>query len=174
MLNYKAAFLFTAVLLLPLTAFAQVSEYPHVMDNGGGRISGGGYNNLASIGQAVSSTVSGTGLTNQAGFISSVVGATVGITEKENRIIPGVFSLAQNYPNPFNATTRVEFQIPENSSIEFRIFNVLGETVMQLNDQRSAGSYLITFETGELPSGLYFYSLCTEKHSQCRRMMILK
>ncbi|MBN2541789.1 T9SS type A sorting domain-containing protein [bacterium] len=154
---------------------AQVREYPHVMDNGGGRIAGGGYNNLASIGQAVSSTVTGGGYTNRAGYITAIYGATVGIVEEplfDKK--PGTFALDQNFPNPFNATTRIKFQIPEDTDVEFAVFNVLGEKIVEIKERKAKGAYSINFETDDMPTGVYLYVLKAGNYQDCKRMMILK
>lgn len=62
----------------------------------------------------------------------------------------------------------------EQPEVEFCIFNVLGEVVMNLCETKSAGSYTITLDSGELSSGVHFYSLKTEKHYIRNQMMIMK
>ena len=171
----KYALLIVILLLSCSLLFAQVREYPHVMDNGGGRISGRGYTNLASIGQAVSSTVSGGGYTNQAGYITAIYGATVDIDDEYHKPTkPDVFALNQNFPNPFNATTRIGFQIPEDADVEFSVYNILGEKVVEITERKAKGSYSIMFETDDMPTGVYLYTLKAGKYEASKRMMILK
>ncbi len=43
--------------------------------------------------------------------------------------IPGEYTLRQNYPNPFNPTTNVEYSIPQESFVELKVYDVLGNEV---------------------------------------------
>ncbi|MEK9137574.1 MAG: T9SS type A sorting domain-containing protein, partial [Bacteroidota bacterium] len=70
------------------------------------------------------------------------------------------FELAQNYPNPFNPSTTFSFSIPYSSFIIFKVYDMLGKEVRTLvNENKSAGTYGVTFDATGLPSGLYFYRL---------------
>ena len=150
------------------------NEYPHVMDNGGGIVSDGSYNNLASIGQAVIDEAGGALYRNQAGYITAVAGLMVGIEEDKDASIPKSFSLSQNYPNPFNPSTAIRFDLPKNSEVHFAIYNVVGEKVYELNEKKHAGSYIVNFDSGELPSGVYFYTLRAGNFHSTRKMLLLK
>ncbi len=90
-------------------------------------------------------------------------------------ITPGKFQLSQNYPNPFNSRTHIEYQLPEKTNIQITIYNIHGQMVGTLvHDFQQAGSYLIKFEAGDLPSGLYFYQIKTNDFSETKRMLLLK
>ena len=86
------------------------------------------------------------------------------------------FSLEQNYPNPFNPYTKIKFSIPQNSYIELRIYNSLGEEVANLfNEYCYSGTYEIEFGNNSLPSGLYVYCLLSgKKLIYSRKMLLLK
>jgi len=74
--------------------------------------------------------------------------------------IPQSFALRQNYPNPFNPSTIIRFEVPVDADVELQIYNVLGQVVMTLvNDRRAAGIYDIHIGTSSLPSGVYFYRM---------------
>ena len=93
----------------------------------------------------------------------------------ENEYIPFEFYLKQNYPNPFNPTTTIEFQIPYSSKIKLEIFNSLGQKIKNLVDNfYNAGTHRIIFNAENLPSGIYFYRLITEKHQQTKKLHLLK
>lgn len=76
--------------------------------------------------------------------------------------VPKEFHLAQNFPNPFNPSTTIKYQIPVNSFVSLKIYNVLGEEVSLLvYEKQNAGSYEINWDAGSYPSGVYFYKLET-------------
>jgi Secretion system C-terminal sorting domain len=92
-----------------------------------------------------------------------------------NRTLPNVFALEQNYPNPFNPTTLIEYALPTDEHVRLSIYNMLGQEVAQLvNDIQKAGYKRITFNAGNLPSGLYFYRLMAGKYTQIKKMILIK
>jgi hypothetical protein len=75
-------------------------------------------------------------------------------------IAPAEFSLNQNYPNPFNPSTTISFSLAADSKVNLKIFNVLGQEVVQvLNSEMTAGHHKVKFDASELNSGIYFYKL---------------
>lgn len=80
--------------------------------------------------------------------------------EGENSETPKIYFLSQNYPNPFNPTTKIEYQLPVQSKVALKIFNILGEEVTTLiNEVKSAGKYSVEFNGNRLASGVYFYRI---------------
>ena len=74
--------------------------------------------------------------------------------------IPEVFTLYQNYPNPFNPSTTISYDLPKRAHVLITIYDVLGRNVRTLvNEESPAGSYRVTFDASNLPSGVYFYRL---------------
>jgi len=89
--------------------------------------------------------------------------------------VPNSFNLSQNYPNPFNPATRIDFSLPERQMVSLRIYNSLGELVSELvNEEREAGSYSVTFDAINLPSGVYIYRLQTLEFAENKKMTLLK
>jgi hypothetical protein len=89
--------------------------------------------------------------------------------------LPTHFSLDQNYPNPFNPTTTIEYQIPNQSLVTLKIFDVLGREVSTLvNEQKDAGSYKAQFNGSGLSSGAYIFRLTAGGSVQVQRMLLLK
>lgn len=83
----------------------------------------------------------------------------VGIQNKPLSLISD-YNLSQNYPNPFNPMTKINYSIPEKSSVSIFIYNSLGEPVKELiNNLQEKGEYSINFNAGDLSSGVYFYRL---------------
>ncbi len=84
------------------------------------------------------------------------------ITSEKQYLIakPTNFRLYQNYPNPFNPTTIIEYDLPVQSKVLIRIFNILGQEVATLVDEfQKPGKYKQHFNGKNLSSGVYFYRL---------------
>ena len=79
---------------------------------------------------------------------------------KNDQEIPISFYLSQNFPNPFNPITTIRYQVPVAANVILRLYDILGNEIATLvNEEKSRGSYEITFYAGNLPSGVYFYRL---------------
>jgi len=89
--------------------------------------------------------------------------------------LPQDFKLSQNYPNPFNPTTNIEYSIPEQSFVELKVYDILGNEVASLvNEEQSAGTYRADFNGEGLASGLYIAQLTTGNFVQTIKMSLLK
>jgi hypothetical protein len=94
--------------------------------------------------------------------------------------IPSDFKLYQNYPNPFNPVTRIKFSIPpfeggQGGMTVLKIFDILGKEIATfVNEKLSPGIYEVQFSGNQLPSGVYFYKLTTNKFTDVKRMILLK
>lgn len=88
---------------------------------------------------------------------------------------PLTFTLEQNYPNPFNPTTVISYRLPINSMVDLRVFDILGREVAALvnGERQSAGSHEITFDAGNLSSGVYIYRLSASNGQQMTKKMLL-
>jgi len=89
---------------------------------------------------------------------------------------PNRFNLEQNYPNPFNPTTKILFDIQEQSNVTLKIFNSLGEVVTTLiNKQLGPGKHEFNFNANNFSSGVYFYELNVNgKWQQTKKMTLVK
>ncbi len=96
--------------------------------------------------------------------------------ENQNKI-PTAFALSQNYPNPFNPSTVIEYQLPENSFVTLKVFDIAGREVAPLvNGFQTAGTYRSLFSASneKLSSGIYFYSLKAGKFCETKKMLLMK
>ena len=94
---------------------------------------------------------------------------------------PAEFSLGENYPNPFNPATTITFSVPAQASVSLEIFNVLGEKVRTLAENKVyEGGVQSEMWDGKsdqgmlVPSGTYFSRLTTPGQVFMRKMMLLK
>jgi hypothetical protein len=89
--------------------------------------------------------------------------------------VPTSFSLAQNYPNPFNPTTLIKYGLPADAAVELAVYNVLGQRVALLVDEKQkAGYHQIVFQATNLSSGMYFYRLQAGEYVQTRKMIVVR
>jgi photosystem II stability/assembly factor-like uncharacterized protein len=95
--------------------------------------------------------------------------------DNDNIIQPINFYLEQNYPNPFNPVTRISYSISYQTHVSLKIFNILGQDVKTVIDElQYPGEKTITFDATNLPSGVYFYRLTTERHTEVKKMVLMK
>jgi hypothetical protein len=106
--------------------------------------------------------------------------------EEEGAITPKDFELYQSYPNPFNNQTIIKYDLLKSCQVTLTIYNILGQKVKTLVNQRQeAGTKIINWdgkdEKGkDLASGIYFYQLKVRRiHgkgevTQTKRMVLLK
>ncbi|NIR64214.1 MAG: T9SS type A sorting domain-containing protein [candidate division Zixibacteria bacterium] len=93
---------------------------------------------------------------------------------------PNQFILSQNYPNPFNPETIIRYQLPTNSKVQLTIYNLLGQKVRTLvNDKQQNGIYEVIWdgrnEFGqEVSSGIYIYRLKIDNQVASRKMVLLR
>jgi len=95
--------------------------------------------------------------------------------DKITAVIPTEYILTQNYPNPFNPATKIDFSLPKDSDVELTVYNILGQQVeVLINGFRNAGTYELTWDASNLPSGVYIYRLETGSNVISKKMMLLK
>ncbi len=87
----------------------------------------------------------------------------------------GDFILEQNFPNPFNPTTSIKYTLPKSGHVRLAVFNLLGQEVVVIHEGvQAAGTYEFEFNSGELPSGIYFYRLRAPDFVGTKKMVIAK
>lgn len=85
------------------------------------------------------------------------------------------FELFNNYPNPFNPTTTISYQIPTDAVVTLKIMDILGREVTTLvNEYKSKGKYNITFDAGNLTSGIYVYQIKAGNFVKANKMVLIK
>lgn len=97
---------------------------------------------------------------------------------EKNSSVAKDFHLMQNYPNPFNPATTINYSLPPTSvaqMVNLTVYDVLGRNVATLvNERQSVGTYSVTFDAKNLPSGVYIYKLTAGGFIQTKKMMLLK
>jgi hypothetical protein len=105
---------------------------------------------------------------------------TTGVNDGRNRI-PKEYALYQNYPNPFNPSTTIQFDLPRQSVVTIKVYNLIGEEMATLVDHQSmtAGAQVVTLNASNYSSGIYFYRLFADGPNgnafvSLRKMILLK
>jgi hypothetical protein len=89
--------------------------------------------------------------------------------------LPNAFTLGNAYPNPFNPTTNVPFELNRSGHVTLQAFDMLGRQVATLvNEPLAAGTHTVTFEAGNLASGIYMLRLQTGNQVQTSRVALIK
>jgi hypothetical protein len=100
----------------------------------------------------------------------SLTSFSIGETNRESASL-----LHQNVPNPFRGSTRICYDLRENSKVILQIKNSSGKIVSTLtNEQQSAGSYTIDWTAQDLPGGVYYLILNTGKTVEARKLVHLE
>ncbi len=85
------------------------------------------------------------------------------------------YSLEQNYPNPFNPITKIGYVLSERTNVKIIVTNAIGEQIAVLvNHTQEQGYHQLDFDAANLTSGIYFYSLQTEKFTDTKKMILLR
>ncbi len=89
--------------------------------------------------------------------------------------LPTTYGIDQNFPNPFNPSTTINYQLPENSHVVIKIYDLLGRDVRTLvNEDKPAGKYSVEFTASKLSSGIYFYTLRAGDYTAVKKMIVMK
>ena len=102
--------------------------------------------------------------------ISDALAAPLALTEQQNSKL-GLIS----FPNPAqNGLLNVSYKIDRIENINFDILNILGETVLTLNDKtpQAIGQYNNTFDISKLTKGTYFLRLSTLSNTEILRFVV--
>lgn len=85
------------------------------------------------------------------------------------------FKLHQNYPNPFNPTTTITYNLSNNGMVTLDVYDVLGRKVKSLvHEVQGTGKHKVTFDAGNLSSGVYFCQLHFDGRVRTIKMAFIK
>jgi hypothetical protein len=96
--------------------------------------------------------------------------------------LPKVYSLHQNYPNPFNPVTQIKFELPGESLVSLKVFDITGKEIGVLADGiLAAGYHEVNWNAVNVGSGVYFYRLDAQTlgskkviYKEMRKMIVVK
>jgi len=106
--------------------------------------------------------------------VFTINGTTTNVLN-DNGLLPTVYALLQNYPNPFNPATKIGYQLPKNSLVTLKVYDIIGREVSTLvNEQEIAGHYEATFDGSKLASGVYFYRIQAGSFTATKIFVLMK
>ncbi|MFN8309136.1 MAG: T9SS type A sorting domain-containing protein [Chitinophagales bacterium] len=92
--------------------------------------------------------------------------------------VNGINNIAQDInsmtvtPNPFSSITTVNFTSEKSANYTFKATNLVGAEVSVRTIEAKAGENSVSFEKGNLPSGVYFLSLSNEKGAITKKVIV--
>jgi hypothetical protein len=89
--------------------------------------------------------------------------------------IPYNFNLQQNFPNPFNPSTTIKFAIPKTAFVTLKVYDITGKEIAVLvNENLQVGYKEVVFNSNNLASGIYFYSIASGNYKDTKKMVLVK
>ena len=93
--------------------------------------------------------------------------------------VPKKFEVSQNYPNPFNPVTKIDYNLPLDSKVMIKIYDITGKEIKTLvNTTEQAGYHTINFNGNDFSSGMYFYRVFADGGGQnfeiTKKMLLIK
>ncbi len=93
----------------------------------------------------------------------------------DKKLISDKFILKQNQPNPFKSVTKIEFELNAGTNVRLNIYDIAGRRIAYLVDKTLApGRHSVDFDAGELPCGVYYYSLSCGGSVQAKPCVVLR
>ncbi|MBN2009749.1 T9SS type A sorting domain-containing protein [candidate division KSB1 bacterium] len=172
--KFCAFSLVIVISLLNNNLFAQVKINQSVFSNGAAVVSNGTHKIIGTVGQPIIGTSASDSHVLLAGFWYQNIDFYTEI-KSIDADLPLKFHLDQNFPNPFNPSTMIQFTLPKNAHVVLKLYDLVGREVTTLVDEdREAGVHQVTFEAGELPSGIYLYRIQADGYVSIRKLTLLK
>ncbi len=83
-------------------------------------------------------------------------------------------SLGQNIPNPAKTQTVVNYTVPTNGTVVFTLTTVTGQVIYTQSQEVEAGHNSVVFNTTNLATGIYFYTMDFNGQRLTKKMTIRK
>jgi hypothetical protein len=102
-------------------------------------------------------------------------GQLTAVAKSNNSLLPTDYKLYNNYPNPFNPETTIRYDLPKESNVVIKVYDITGKEVTTLvNENKKAGVYSLRFNGSNFASGIYFYRITAGYFTKANKMIILK
>ncbi|MBN1895006.1 T9SS type A sorting domain-containing protein, partial [bacterium] len=90
--------------------------------------------------------------------------------------IPDLFVLHPNHPNPFNPSTAIRYTLAHPEKVFLSVYNLAGEKVDVLlyGELQKSGTHEISWQAGNLGSGVYLIRMQAGDFVRTRKIMLMK
>ena len=79
------------------------------------------------------------------------------------------------YPNPFSQSITIEYTLENATNVTINIYNSSGQLVSEIDEGlKISGKHSALFDTVDLPSGAYFYSIKSGENVESGKMQLIK
>ena len=93
---------------------------------------------------------------------------------KNNRFLPANFHLYDPYPNPFNSIVKLKLTKEPSDLSRLDIYNINGSIIDQIDISSKAGTFEVSWNAQNFPSGIYFIKLSDNSFNQTKKIIYLK
>jgi hypothetical protein len=80
--------------------------------------------------------------------------------------------LWQNQPNPSKTNTTIFYEIPMSGKIHFELLSITGKTLIDTEENQTAGLHQIKINTSIFPTGIYYYSIEYNGYRLSKKMLV--
>lgn len=115
-----------------------------------------------------------TGILNAWG-IKPIFEKVVSMEENKKLTSENKLDLLQNIPNPFSNETTIKWHSEVGGFHTLKLYDAFGKEIMTLfSENKAPGDYEVVFDSRDLPSGIYFYTLRSGEYFDTKKMVIVK
>jgi hypothetical protein len=88
-------------------------------------------------------------------------GVSKQMADHELELIPNIYAINPAYPNPFNPSTKISYQLPNESQVSLSIYSLQGKLIRSLISSKQNAGYYTTVWNGlnnageSVSSGMY-------------------
>jgi hypothetical protein len=76
------------------------------------------------------------------------------------------------YPNPANDIVNIEVQSLQTATISISLFDITGRSIQSIASEQVQGVYRSSFDTSELPAGIYFVNIVAGSDSRSVKLIV--
>ncbi len=95
-------------------------------------------------------------------------------------LFPRQFNVLPNFPNPFNLQTTIQYELPQESQVSLKVYNVLGQLVRILVDgYQESGYHTLRWDGNDeggniVSNGVYIYRFKAGNYIKTGKMLLMK
>jgi hypothetical protein len=98
-----------------------------------------------------------------------------GLSVRMIELTASSYALRQNSPNPFNPVTKIGYSLGLDGRTRMVLHDAAGKLIqVLLDEEQQPGTYELTLDVTDLPSGVYYYTLTSGTWSATRSLTVTK